>query len=147
MSKHSLPQLGEVGKSFFSHADSPRNLGTLTVSDGTGQAVGKCGDSIAIDLKIDGDVIRDIRVDPQGCVFTRACASAVSELAKGKELSAALQIEPEDVEHVLGGIARGSYALCPSGGQYPWRGHCRCHQKAGQRCCIGAAKIGQNSNF
>lgn len=104
MSKHSLPQLGEVGKSFFSHAASPRNLGTLTVPDGTGQAVGICGDSIAIDLKIDGDVIRDIRIDPQGCVFTKACASAVSELAKGKKMSAALQIEPEDIEHVLGGL-------------------------------------------
>lgn len=104
MSKHTLPQLGEVGKSFFTHANAPRNLGTLAVPDGTGQAVGQCGDSIAIDLKVDGDVIRDIKVDPQGCVFTKACASAVSELAKGKELTAALQIEPEDVERVLGGL-------------------------------------------
>jgi nitrogen fixation NifU-like protein len=105
MSKHhALPQLGEVGKNFFSHANDPRNTGSLAAPDGTGKAVGQCGDSITVDLQVDGNVIRDIKVAPQGCLYTKACASAVSELAKGKNLTAALQIEPEDVERVLGGL-------------------------------------------
>jgi len=105
MSKHHpLPQLGEVGKNFFSHANEPRNIGSLAVPDGTGNAVGQCGDSITVDLQVDGNVIRDIKVAPKGCLYTKACASAVSELAKGKDLTAALQIEPEDVERVLGGL-------------------------------------------
>ena len=105
MSKHHpLPQLGEVGKNFFSHANEPRNLGSLAAPDGTGNAVGQCGDSITVDLQVDGNVIRDIKVAPKGCLYTRACASAVSELAKGKDLTAALKIEPEDVERVLGGL-------------------------------------------
>jgi len=105
MSKHhALPQLGEVGKNFFNHVNDPRNMGSLAEPDGTGNAVGQCGDSITVDLRVDGNVIKDIKVAPKGCLYTKACASAVSELAKGKDLTAALQIEPEDVERVLGGL-------------------------------------------
>ncbi len=104
MSEHKLPQLGEVGKNFFTHANTPQNLGRLAGPDGTGTAVGQCGDSITVDLQVEGDVIKDIKVDPKGCLFTRACASAVSELVKGRKLAAALQVEPEDVERVLGGL-------------------------------------------
>jgi len=105
MSKHHpLPQLGEVGENFFNHANAPRNMGSLAAPDGRGNAVGQCGDSITVDLQVDGNVIRDIKVAPKGCLYTKACASAVSELAKGKDLTAALQLEPEDVERVLGGL-------------------------------------------
>ena len=104
MSEHRIPQLGEVGENFFSHANSPQNVGKLAVPDGTGKAVGQCGDSISVDLQVEGDVIKDIKVDPQGCLFTKACASAVSELVKGRKLTAALQVEPEDVERLLGGL-------------------------------------------
>jgi len=105
MSKHhALPQLGEVGQNFFNHANSPRNIGSLALPDGTAEAVGQCGDSITVDLQLDGNIIKDIKVAPQGCLYTKACASAVSELAKGKDLTEVLQIEPEDVERVLGGL-------------------------------------------
>ncbi len=104
MPKHSLPLPDQVGESFFSHAESPRNLGTIISPDGSGRAVGQCGDSISIDLKVDGDVIQEIKVAPQGCIYTKACASAVSELARGRQLSQALEIGPEDVEQLLGGL-------------------------------------------
>ncbi len=39
---------------------------------------------------------------PPGCVDTRACAGAVSELTRGRKLSRALEIEPGNVEHLLG---------------------------------------------
>lgn len=104
MPEHSLPLPGQVGESFFSHAESPRNMETIFSPDGSGRAVGQCGDSISIDLKVDDDVIREIRIAPHGCIYTKACASAISELARGRKILRALEIEPGDVEHLLGGL-------------------------------------------
>ena len=41
---------------------------------------------------------------PQGCVYTLVCASAMSELAKGRDLDQALELEPHDVADALGGL-------------------------------------------
>jgi nitrogen fixation protein NifU and related proteins len=65
----------------------------------TGSAVGQCGDSIEVSLRIEW-----IKVQPHGCVYTLVCASAMSELAKGRHLDQALNLEPQDVATALGGL-------------------------------------------
>jgi nitrogen fixation protein NifU and related proteins len=67
-------------------------------------AVGKCGDSIEVSLRIESGAIADIKVLPRGCVFTRVCACAMSELAKGRNLDYALELEPHDEATTLGGL-------------------------------------------
>jgi nitrogen fixation NifU-like protein len=66
--------------------------------------VGKCGDAIEVSLLVEAGTIADIKVLPRGCVYTLVCASAMSELAKGRRLDQALEIEPHDVAAVLGGL-------------------------------------------
>lgn len=104
MSDHDETVINHLGQAFVSHADQPRNMGTVTEPDGSSRLTGKCGDSIRIDLKVHDGVIVKIGVVPEGCVFTRACASVVGELARQKTLEQALEIEPEDITNVFGSL-------------------------------------------
>ncbi|HHB75507.1 MAG TPA: iron-sulfur cluster assembly scaffold protein [Desulfobulbus sp.] len=104
MSKHDEVAIGQLGRTFLFHANTPLNLGSLENPDGSARLVGHCGDAITIDLKVCGDVIDEICVLPEGCVFTRVCASVVSQLAEKKTLEQALEIEPEQVRDILGDL-------------------------------------------
>jgi nitrogen fixation NifU-like protein len=95
---------GQVGEKFLRLATQPKNIGSLENPSGKGAAVGQCGDSIEVFLRIDKEAITDIRVTPHGCVYTLVCASAVSELARGKGLDEALAIEPDDVAAAVAGL-------------------------------------------
>jgi nitrogen fixation NifU-like protein len=99
-----FPVPGEVGEEFLCLARFPKNIGFLDNPSSKGAAVGKCGDSIEVSLRIDMGAIADIKVLPRGCVYTLVCASAMSELAKGRDLDHALELEPHDVAEALGGL-------------------------------------------
>lgn len=94
----------KLAPQFWCHAQRPQNTGSFTEADGQGSAVGSCGDSLNVFLKINEERIEGIRQTPNGCVYTVACGSAMSVLAKGRLIEAALKIEPQDVEAVLGGL-------------------------------------------
>ena len=95
---------GRVGEQFLYLARQPQNIGTLENPNGKGAAVGQCGDSIEVSLRIDMGAIADIRVLPRGCVYTLVCASAMSKLARGRNLDQALELEPQDVVTALGSL-------------------------------------------
>jgi nitrogen fixation protein NifU and related proteins len=99
-----FPLPGEVGEQFLSLARFPQNLGLLNNPSGKGAATGQCGDSIEVYLLVEAGAIADIKVLPRGCVYTLVCASAMSELAKGRNLDHALELEPQEVAAVLGGL-------------------------------------------
>lgn len=104
MSDGEFPVPGEVGEQFLRLARSPQNIGLLDNPSGKGAAVGKCGDSIEVSLRIDLGTIADIKVQPHGCLYTLVCASAMSQLAKGRDLDQALELEPHEVAEALGGL-------------------------------------------
>jgi nitrogen fixation NifU-like protein len=95
---------GQVGEQFLCLARAPKNIGMLDNPSGEGVAVGQCGDSIEVSLRIDNGAISDIRVLPRGCVYTLVCASVMSELVRGRDLDQALEIEPQDIVAALGGL-------------------------------------------
>jgi nitrogen fixation NifU-like protein len=95
---------GEVGEQFLCLARYPQNIGLFDNLNRKGAAVGKCGDSIEVSLKIETGAIADIKVLPHGCLYTLVCASAMSELAKGRDLDHALELEPHEVADALGGL-------------------------------------------
>jgi nitrogen fixation NifU-like protein len=99
-----FPLPGEVGEQFLCLARSPKNIGLLDNPSGKGAAVGQCGDSIEVSLRIETGAIAEIKVLPRGCVYTLVCASAMSELAKGRNVDHALELEPHDVVDALGGL-------------------------------------------
>jgi len=104
VSADDFPLPGQVGEIFLRLAQRPKNIGSIENPSGIGTAVGQCGDSIEVSLRIHNGAIADIKVLPRGCVYTLVCASAMSELARGKELDHALDLEPQDVVAALGGL-------------------------------------------
>ncbi|MGB9804021.1 iron-sulfur cluster assembly scaffold protein [Desulfofundulus sp.] len=86
------------------HASNPRNIGRIEGADGYASVSGFCGDTIQIWLKVTDGKISDITFWTDGCGTTIAAGSMVTELAKGKTLSEALQITPRDVLEALGGL-------------------------------------------
>jgi len=82
----------------------PSNIGPCPASNASATGVGSCGDKLAVHLCVDREVIDKIACQPQGCLYTVACASAMSVLADGRTLEGALSLQPEDVVEELEGL-------------------------------------------
>jgi nitrogen fixation NifU-like protein len=74
------------------HGINPRNHGFLEHPDGYALFTGPCGDSMEIFLRVRNGHIDDIAFHTDGCAFTRAAGSVVTELAKGKRFAECLSI-------------------------------------------------------
>ena len=61
-----------------------------------------CGDSIDIDMKIDGDIVTDIKFHGKGCAICMACSSVLTEIVKGKSIEEVRVIEKNDILGELG---------------------------------------------
>jgi nitrogen fixation NifU-like protein len=86
-----------AGARFWQHALAPRNLGVCAKASASATGVGSCGDKVRVDLRIENHILVEVRCNPQGCVYTLACASAMSALAQGRTIDEALQLQPEDL--------------------------------------------------
>jgi nitrogen fixation NifU-like protein len=64
----------------------------------------KCGDQMLMLLKIDNDVITDVRWRTYGCASAIASTSMLSEVIKGMKIEDAYRIRPEDLVDKLGGL-------------------------------------------
>jgi len=95
---------GKPNDRFLSHVFSPRNVGSVLKPSGAARGVGDCGDSVEVSLQIKLNKITKVRCLPEGCVYTQVCASALSELVNGLSIDQALELNPEDITRVLGGL-------------------------------------------
>ena len=89
---------------FWQHANTPRNLGSCGDANAVATGVGSCGDSITVGLRVKGNTLEKVKCIPEGCVYTVACASAMSVLSAGRNIDDALQLQPEDVVKELEGL-------------------------------------------
>ena len=87
------------------HFTNPRNVGEIENADGVG-TVGnaKCGDIMKMYLKIENDVIVDIKFKTFGCGAAIATSSMATELVKGKSVDEALELTNKAVVEALGGL-------------------------------------------
>jgi nitrogen fixation NifU-like protein len=91
------------------HFEHPRNSGELP--DATSRVRIEnpaCGDILELAVKIAGGRIEDIRFLAKGCVPAMACASAATDLAKGKTVEQARVITKSDVTNAVGGLPPAS---------------------------------------
>lgn len=63
-----------------------------------------CGDQMKMFISVHDGVLTDIKWKTYGCASAIASTSALSELAKGKTLDAALAIGAEEITAYLGGL-------------------------------------------
>ena len=87
------------------HFMNPRNVGSIENADGVGEVGNaKCGDIMKIYLKIDNDVISDVKFETFGCGSAIASSSMATEMIKGKPVSEALQLTNKAVAEALDGL-------------------------------------------
>ena len=87
------------------HFRNPRNVGVIEEADGVGE-VGNpvCGDIMKIYLKIENDIIADVKFETFGCGSAIASSSMATELIKGKPISEALKLTNRAVAEALDGL-------------------------------------------
>lgn len=87
------------------HFTNPRNVGEIADADGIGEEGNPtCGDIMKIFLKVENDIIKDIKFKTFGCGAAIATSSMVTEMAKGKTLDEAMQITNKSVAAMLDGL-------------------------------------------
>lgn len=86
-----MPDLRELYQEvILEHSKAPRNFRKL--GDANHQAEGfnpLCGDHYTVYVQMDGDVIRDVGFQGSGCAISKASASMMTQIVKGKTRSQA----------------------------------------------------------
>jgi nitrogen fixation NifU-like protein len=87
------------------HFSNPRNVGEIEDADGVGE-VGNasCGDIMKIFLKVEDNVIKDVKFKTFGCGAAIATSSMVTEMALGKTIDEALELTNAAVAEALDGL-------------------------------------------
>ncbi len=93
-------------KKSIQHFNNPKNYGKMKNPDGIGK-VGNivCGDVMWLYIKVGkNDVIKDIKFQTYGCLAAIASSSMITEMAKGKTIKEAIEINRQEIVKELGGL-------------------------------------------
>ncbi|SEF91611.1 Modular FeS cluster scaffolding protein NifU [Caloramator fervidus] len=95
----------EYSDKVMEHFINPRNVGEIPDADGIGEVGNpKCGDMMKIYLKIEDNIIKDVKFKTFGCGAAIASSSMATELIKGKTLEEAWNLTNKAVAEALGGL-------------------------------------------
>ena len=87
------------------HFMNPRNVGKIDDADGVGEVGNaKCGDIMKIYLKVEDNIIKDVKFKTFGCGSAIASSSMATEMIKGKSLDDALELTNKAVAEALDGL-------------------------------------------
>ena len=87
------------------HFMNPRNVGTIENADGIGEVGNaKCGDIMKIFLKIENDILVDVKFQTFGCGSAIASSSMATEMIIGKSIHEALELTNAAVCEALDGL-------------------------------------------
>lgn len=87
------------------HFQNPRNVGKIEDADGVGEVGNaKCGDIMKIYIKVENDIIVDVKFNTFGCGSAIASSSMATEMIKGKPVAEALDITNKAVVEALDGL-------------------------------------------
>ena len=87
------------------HFMHPRNVGTIDDASGVGEVGNaKCGDIMKIYLKIENNIIEDVKFETFGCGSAIASSSMATEMIKGKSIHEALELTNKAVAEALDGL-------------------------------------------
>ena len=87
------------------HFRNPRNVGVIEDANGIGEVGNaKCGDIMKMYLKIEDDIIQDVKFETFGCGSAIASSSMATELIKGKPVEDAMKLTNKAVAEALDGL-------------------------------------------
>ena len=87
------------------HFRNPRNVGMIEDADGIGEVGNaRCGDIMKIYLKIDDEIVTDVKFETFGCGSAIASSSMATEMIKGRSVAEALELTNQAVTVALDGL-------------------------------------------
>ena len=87
------------------HFLHPRNVGVIEDANAVGEVGNaKCGDIMKMYLKIEDDIIQDVKFETFGCGSAIASSSMTTEMIKGKPVSEAMKLTNQAVTEALDGL-------------------------------------------
>lgn len=97
--------MNECTMTAVEHFENPRNRGRMPNPDGIG-GIGDLsqGDFLRVFIRVENNIITDVKYEIRDCPTSIACASIMTELVVGKDLDEAMMIENEDIVDALGGL-------------------------------------------
>jgi nitrogen fixation protein NifU and related proteins len=95
----------EYSQKVIDHFQNPKNCGTIEDANGIGEfGDPDCGDFMKVFIKVEDNIVKDVKYQIKGCPASIACASAMTELAMGKNLDDAMFITDDDIVDALDGL-------------------------------------------
>ena len=95
----------EYSKKVMEHFANPHNVGVIEDANGVGEiGNAKCGDIMKMYLKIENDIIVDVKFKTYGCASAIATSSIATDMIKGQPLSEALKLTNKAVVEALDGL-------------------------------------------
>ena len=95
----------EYSKKVMEHFANPHTVGVIEDANGVGEiGNAKCGDIMKMYLKIENDIIVDVKFKTFGCGAAIATSSMATELVKGKSVDDALKLTNAAVVEALEGL-------------------------------------------
>ncbi|RLB10626.1 MAG: iron-sulfur cluster assembly scaffold protein [Deltaproteobacteria bacterium] len=92
------------GEKGFNRWLEMKYMGVIEEPDGHAHVRGKCGDSIDIFLRFDGEKVEDAKFLTDGCASSAICGSFAAELAIGKTSDEIIEITGERIIEEIGGL-------------------------------------------
>lgn len=87
------------------HFTNPHNMGEMPDANGIGEVGNsKCGDIMRMYIKVEGNVIVDVKFKTYGCASAIATSSIATDMIKGHTLDEALELSNKAVVEALGGL-------------------------------------------
>lgn len=87
------------------HFANPRNVGEIPDANAVGEVGNlKCGDIMKIYMKIEDDIIKDVKFKTFGCGAAVATSSMATEMVKGKSVQDAMKLTNAAVMEALDGL-------------------------------------------
>ena len=87
------------------HFRNPRNVGVIEDANGIGEVGNaKCGDIMKMYLKIEDDIVQDVKFETFGCGSAIASSSMATELIKGQPVAEAMKLTNKAVAEALDGL-------------------------------------------
>ena len=87
------------------HFLHPRNVGIIEDANAIGEVGNaKCGDIMKMYLKIEDDIVKDVKFETFGCGSAIASSSMATELIKGQPVSEVKKLTNQAVAEALDGL-------------------------------------------
>ena len=87
------------------HFRNPRNVGVIEDANAIGEVGNaKCGDIMKMYLKIEDDIVQDVKFETFGCGSAIASSSMAPQMIKGKPVSEVEKLTNKAVAEALDGL-------------------------------------------